>query len=452
MRRRTFLLGLPMTYVAFISGAAVDPCLVVLLDHMDALPLVNVAPYPVTPLTTNYAIDTAINKFGTGSLKSTGTVGQQIVDLTGQPGGGIELTNGDVTIEFQFRRSGGSGTPGIDLWQYYIFLDMASYGWIQFTIFSNSGGGNHQGFRIEVNDGTNYDELIAQEYPLGDSNFHACSATISSNVARIFMDGTQIGSATLAYSMAGQRLTTIFYGDVVSDERVDETRVMLNRAQYTASYTPATGPWVDATCDSGVALGRTIFEAENNSAAETVTGTPVTKRASFMSFLTVSGAEDWESRTVLANVHGMTSTVNGVGLTHTFTNAGSNGKIRNAVPSNGRFNTTTSGAKWADFNTGTSPNVSVYRIAFGTPVSAFGFYGTDMGDFLGQMKVTLKLTGGSTVDINITHTINGNDGSLLFWGFIDQTNTYDYVEISGDLFGEGYGIDDIVVATAAQLA
>lgn len=245
------------------SAAAADPCVVVLLDHADAVPLVNRAPYPITTAS-NYAVDTTIKQFGVGSLKSNGGLGQHIVNLTGQPGGGLSLTNGDLTIEHRFRRAGGSGTPGIDLWHYYVFLELGSGGWVQFSIFSSTGGsGSHQGFRVELQDGTNYDELIAQEFPLTDSEFHACSMSISSNVARIFLDGALLGSKTLAYSVSGQRLTRIFYGDVADTERVDETRVMLNRAAYTAAYTPAATAFLTTSCDDVGTVGACIWDRSN---------------------------------------------------------------------------------------------------------------------------------------------------------------------------------------------
>lgn len=471
-----------MTYVAFVSGAVVDPCIVVLLDHMDALPLVNQAPYPIDALTTNYAIDTTIKAFGTGSLKSTGTVGQQVVPYTGEPGGGIELVDGDLTIEFQFRRSGGSGTLGVDLWQYYVFLELDSGGWVQFTIFSSSGfSGDHQGFRLELQDGTNYDELIAQEYPLSDSDFHACAATISSNVARIFLDGVQIGSATLAYSAAGQRLTNIYYADVVGGERTQETRVMLNRAQYTAGYTPATGPWVDDSCDSGVvtAVGLTMFFEINESPSSTVTGDPVTERAAFMAMLSGVANEPFDGFSVGTSAD-LTITRNGTTCTVDQLLAAYDEDFIDVyetstdvvISSNtvaGRFNTSSTSDRWLDARVGTGYDAGApsglwdgrYRLQFefSTAIAAFGFYGTDFGDFATANKVVVDLTDSDSVVTThtITDTSAHSNGNLIFWGFVDDTKTYTKVLIyvdqaDGESPDEGLGIDDLVFCTPAYLA
>src|SRR5262245_60416924 len=77
-----------------------------------------------------------------------------------------------------------------------------------------------------------------------------------------------------------------------------------------------------------------------------------------------------------------------------------------------------SGDNW--WRTGAGNN---FVINFSAPVAAFGFFGIDIGDIGAQL--TLTLSGGSSVVINIPHTLepggpsSGQNGSVIYFGYID---------------------------------
>jgi len=95
-------------------------------------------------------------------------------------------------------------------------------------------------------------------------------------------------------------------------------------------------------------------------------------------------------------------------------------------------------------------------VAFANPISAFGFYGTDIGDFGGQLTLTLTDTNGVTSVLNIPHTIGSNgstDGNDLYYGFYDMSTFYTQV-VFGNSAGagvDGYGIDNLSIGYATPL-
>jgi hypothetical protein len=96
--------------------------------------------------------------------------------------------------------------------------------------------------------------------------------------------------------------------------------------------------------------------------------------------------------------------------------------------------------------------VSDFQITFDTPISAFGFYGTDIGDFAGQLTVTLVDTDAASTTLTVNNLVNGPDGMLLFWGFVDDAKRYVSITF-GNTGGPGdvFGFDDMVVADLGQI-
>jgi hypothetical protein len=91
-----------------------------------------------------------------------------------------------------------------------------------------------------------------------------------------------------------------------------------------------------------------------------------------------------------------------------------------------------------------------YTVGFSSPIAAFGFYGTDVGDFQGQ--ITLELTGGGTVNLTVPTTVGAPDGSLIFWGFIDASTTYSAITFGNTGAGtDVFGFDDMVVGDLQQV-
>lgn len=203
-------------------------------------------------------------------------------------------------------------------------------------------------------------------------------------------------------------------------------------------------------------VGLVWFEAEDQFPGDVVTPGVQAERDSFMAELSVSGSEGFEGYAIGHSMVGQSITVNGV--TATF----SKGAIEGVDPGDwfegdptnlaGRFNTTPPGFpgayKWLAFGAA----LTMTSVTFSTPIAALGFFATDMGDFSGQVSMTLHKSGGGTVTKNLSHTVNGDSGSLMFVGFVDDTDTYAQVDILATTTAEYIGIDDIVIAAPGGLA
>lgn len=96
-----------------------------------------------------------------------------------------------------------------------------------------------------------------------------------------------------------------------------------------------------------------------------------------------------------------------------------------------------------------------FSIAFSEQVAAFGFYGVDLGDFGGQL--TLTLTGGRTQQILVPNTIGqlgSTDGSVLFFGLIAESieeafNSVSFAMSTGQ--GDVFAFDNMTVGGLAQV-
>ena len=109
---------------------------------------------------------------------------------------------------------------------------------------------------------------------------------------------------------------------------------------------------------------------------------------------------------------------------------------------------------WKCNETAAGGNVLV--LTFSPPISAFGFYGTDVGDFGGSLTLTVRNS--STLvstPLSVGNTIGSGgstSGCLLFFGFKDKTATYDRLTFtSNGSTADFFGFDDIVAAVAAQV-
>ncbi len=111
-------------------------------------------------------------------------------------------------------------------------------------------------------------------------------------------------------------------------------------------------------------------------------------------------------------------------------------------PNSGRF--ATSGTKFLETDGGSN-----FNIAFSSQISAFGFFGTDIGDFGGQ--IVLSLSGVGMQSINIGNSTNAPDGSLLFFGFTDPVDTYSNIAFSHTGGAGFFGFDDMTIGDQQQL-
>ena len=175
-------------------------------------------------------------------------------------------------------------------------------------------------------------------------------------------------------------------------------------------------------------------------------GTPATNhptadaaKTSFFGNLSGVGTETFEGFAVGAS--GPFVTTFGSAGTATLTGAGA---IAQGASASNQF--PISGNKY--FNT-----TGTFSLAFSGPVSAFGFYGTDIGDAGGTLVLTLTGSNGVT-QLTVTNpyalTPNVADGSALYYGFYDTANTYTSIQLSG-AGGDVFGFDDFSIGSRTQV-
>jgi len=198
-----------------------------------------------------------------------------------------------------------------------------------------------------------------------------------------------------------------------------------------------------------------IYFGEDLSPGGTVPagGNAETARASFLSGLIGVGNEDFEG---FANL----TSIGGAGINISF--PGSSGAITANLSGLGGICDQTVGGTVGGITCGfqrfaTSPDNYLqsasggFDLAFSDQIAAFGFYGTDFGDFSGQM--TLTLTNGDNVVLEIDHTQGSSaGGNVLFWGFIDPAVTYtDIAFTNTGGAGDVFGFDDMVIGDERQV-
>ena len=96
-----------------------------------------------------------------------------------------------------------------------------------------------------------------------------------------------------------------------------------------------------------------------------------------------------------------------------------------------------------------------FTINFTKPINAFGFYGTDIGDWGGSL--ILHYSNGTNRSIYVGNTVTGGGSttsSTLYFGFIEKdlrkafrSITFENTDSTSDVFG----FDDITIARAAQI-
>jgi PEP-CTERM motif len=185
----------------------------------------------------------------------------------------------------------------------------------------------------------------------------------------------------------------------------------------------------------------TVFFGENQNPANAVSGAPLTAQSSFLSNLSGVGTEVFSQASGSGSPLAVAFPGSSGNITATLTGQG-------AVSSNvgaGRFNTSSVSSGWWEVS-------GIFNITFDTAISAFGFYGTDVGDFNGQLTIALTDVNDIVTNYVVNNTINGNNGSLLFWGFIDAGNSYKRVAFGNTASGvDFFGFDDMVIGDARQI-
>jgi hypothetical protein len=155
-----------------------------------------------------------------------------------------------------------------------------------------------------------------------------------------------------------------------------------------------------------------------------------TARNNFFSNLTGVGTETFDS-------YASTPASVSFGAAGTATLSG--GTLASLNDGAGRF--PVSGSQYLNAST------SNFSLSFSNPISAFGFFGTDVGDFGGQLSLTLTGSNGVT-QIVVPHTIGSGgstSGSDLYFGFYDLTNTYTSITFDNPSTVDVFAFDNLSI-------
>ena len=163
-------------------------------------------------------------------------------------------------------------------------------------------------------------------------------------------------------------------------------------------------------------------------------GNATTARASFLASLSSGiGTEDFEGFAI-GPVDPLSLTFPAATGTVTATLTGGGATIDGSAGS-GRF--ATSGSQFLE-----TTNGGDFNIAFSQPIAAFGFYATDLGDFAGDLQLTLSNGTTKTVTVPTSGLPNGN---LVFWGFRDDADSYTNIAFLNTGPDDVFGFDDMTV-------
>lgn len=183
----------------------------------------------------------------------------------------------------------------------------------------------------------------------------------------------------------------------------------------------------------------TIFFGENQSPAGGVSGDPLDARTAFLAALTAGvSTEDFEALPTGAPPFALSFMGSGGTINATLTGTGS---LRNS-PITGTY--ATSGSQFYD------NQFNAFTVSFASPIAAFGFYGTDIGDVNRSLEIILDMGLSSQRAFTVANTINANNASLLFWGITDTTNPFSTVTF-GASGGDRFGFDDLTVGDIMQV-
>lgn len=196
-----------------------------------------------------------------------------------------------------------------------------------------------------------------------------------------------------------------------------------------ASATPTTYFGVDLNTGNVVPVG----------------GNAVTARTSFLSGLLSVGNEDFSSFTT------------GTSTPLTLSFPGSTGNLTATLSSTGGSVVVTASNPVGQFSTSAPYHLdagfgSTLSIDFSsTPISAFGFYGTDISDSGGDLVVYLTDLSGVVTSYNVLQNNSVNNNNLLFWGFTDLANSYTQISLVNTSSSDRFGFDDMVIGDQQQV-
>lgn len=92
-----------------------------------------------------------------------------------------------------------------------------------------------------------------------------------------------------------------------------------------------------------------------------------------------------------------------------------------------------------------------FSLAFSSPISAFGFYGTDISDSGSVLTLTLTDSSGTTSQLDVTNNTNSLSGNELFFGFIDIGTSYTNITFNASASSDLFGFDDMTIGDLGQV-
>ena len=190
--------------------------------------------------------------------------------------------------------------------------------------------------------------------------------------------------------------------------------------------------------------------------AQSTYGAPATARGEFLNKLNgTAGSHDFENN----GIWNLADTPLGVRFNNGTTGTGANvidatlaGTGQVGTATGGRFNTTAGGSRFLQVSTGTE-----FTLSFSTAIAAFGFYGTDIGDFGGVLSLILTPWNGGPDETLVVRPQSNQaaaSGALLFYGFADMSSEYrriTFVSLGTTSDQDFFGFDDLVVADRGQI-
>lgn len=93
-----------------------------------------------------------------------------------------------------------------------------------------------------------------------------------------------------------------------------------------------------------------------------------------------------------------------------------------------------------------------FSLNFSSPISAFGFYGIDIGDFNGQVLLQLVDVNNVISNLNVGNSVGISGGSVLYFGFYDMGNAYNSILFGNTAAGtDFFGFDDFTIGTIENI-
>ncbi len=169
------------------------------------------------------------------------------------------------------------------------------------------------------------------------------------------------------------------------------------------------------------------------------------------------------SSTTGQTIDGLSTSISNVNATFSYLKKSDNSalttKVQKADATYGLFGGVNGNGTYpTDGTQGLSINsANKLSIAFASPLRAFGYFGTDLGDNNNVLTMIFTLNGNPVESVIVPSFPGGQNSSKFFFGYIGNTAStlFDKVEFSSSLNNttpsDAIGIDQIRVASAAQV-